>query len=297
MEEELGHLGVTLLVQLHLGSGGAASLVQTLIEVLGLASKVRPLPFCLGSGLSLGLQLLLHLLNSALELLDGLLDLGHQGLLVLQLGGNTGHLSILSANLGLKFLSGSLQIGNGLLHDLQFSLNLPPLLLQIAPGPLLLVNTALKLVQSRLQLLLDSHQVVHLVIGHLQVLGGLGRVLSNVLLLLVQLVNDLILVSNFVIESLDGVISSTLLLAQLLDDNLKISNVLLDGHSLQLKSLLVIGGINSCLLSLGKLLSGFSQSNLKISLLAGDGGLSLVVLAQVTLLSLYLLDESLLLLL
>merc|ERR1712155_237503 len=223
MEEELGHLGVTLLVQLHLGSGGAASLIQTLIEILGLASKVRPLPFCLGSGLSLGLQLLLHLLNSALELLDGLLDLGHQGLLVLQLGGNTGHLSILSANLGLKFLSGSLQIGNSLLHDLQFSLNLPPLLHQVAPGPLLL--------------------------------------------------------------------------AQLLDDNLKISNVLLDGHSLQLKSLLVIGGINSCLLSLGKLLSGFSQSNLKISLLAGDGGLSLVVLAQVTLLSLNLLDESLLLLL
>merc|ERR1719445_1782845 len=104
--------------------------------------------------------------------------------------------------------------------------------------------------------------MVNLVIGNLKVFRGLCRVLSNVLLLLVELVDDLVLVGNLIVEGLDGVISVGFLLVQLLDDNLKISNVFLDGLSFHLQSLLVIGGINSSLLSLGKFVSGSCKINL-----------------------------------
>merc|ERR1740123_2772650 len=60
---ELGHLSLPLLVKLNLGASGAAGLIQTLAQVLQLTGEVRPLPLSLGSTLSLGLELLLHLLD------------------------------------------------------------------------------------------------------------------------------------------------------------------------------------------------------------------------------------------
>merc|ERR1711963_973045 len=74
-----------LLVQLNLGTGGSGGLTKTLTEVLQFTSEVRSLALSLGSALSLSLKFLLHLLNSGLNLLDGLLDLGNQGLFILQL--------------------------------------------------------------------------------------------------------------------------------------------------------------------------------------------------------------------
>merc|ERR1719412_1025468 len=74
---QLCHLGLSLLVQFNLSAGGAAGLVQTLAQALQLAGEVRPLPLGLGTALPLGLEFLLHLLNPGLDLLDGLLDLGH----------------------------------------------------------------------------------------------------------------------------------------------------------------------------------------------------------------------------
>ena len=58
-----------------------------------------------------------------------------------------------------------------------------------------------------------------------------------------------------------------------------------------------LGAGNSHSIALGQLVSGASKSDLEVGLLAGDGGLSLVVLAQVALLRLDLLDQSLLLVL
>ena len=121
--------------------------------------------------------------------------------------------------------------------------------------------------------------------------------LADVFLLLVELVDDLILVGNLVIEGPDGVVSGSLLLAKFLNDNLQVSDIFLDSGGLQLQGFLVIGGVNSGLLSLGQLVSGASQGHLQVSLLTGDLGLSLVILAKVALLGLNLLDQSFLLIL
>merc|ERR1719336_1023472 len=94
---QLGHLGLSLFVQFNLSAGGAAGLVQTLAQALQLAGEVRPLPLGLGTALSLGFKFLLHLLNPGLDLLDGLLNLGHEGLLVLQLAHQARGILLLAA--------------------------------------------------------------------------------------------------------------------------------------------------------------------------------------------------------
>ena len=82
---ELGHLSLTLLVQLNLGRGGSSGLSEALSHVLKTASQVGPLALGLGASLPLGLQLLLELLDMGLILLDALLDLDNQALLVIKL--------------------------------------------------------------------------------------------------------------------------------------------------------------------------------------------------------------------
>merc|ERR1719445_473793 len=145
---QLGHLSLSLLVQFNLGTGGSGGLIETLTEVLQLTSKVRSLALSLGSPLSLSLKFLLHLLNSCLDLLDGLLDLGNQGLFILQLAHQTRGILLLASNGILKFLSGSLKFRNSFLHNLQFSLNLPSFLLNVGSATLLLLIRALQLIKS-----------------------------------------------------------------------------------------------------------------------------------------------------
>merc|ERR1719433_2199239 len=57
---ELVHLSLPLLVELHLGGGGTAGLIETLAQLVDLPGKVRPLPLGLGASLTLSLKLLLH---------------------------------------------------------------------------------------------------------------------------------------------------------------------------------------------------------------------------------------------
>merc|ERR1719328_705696 len=114
---QLGHLSLSLLVKLDLGTGCPAGLTQSLTEVLQLPGEVRPLPLSLGSALPLGLEFFLHLLNPGLNLLDGLLDLGHQGLLVLQLAHQGSAVLLLTLDGIFKLLPGSLKLRDSLLHD------------------------------------------------------------------------------------------------------------------------------------------------------------------------------------
>merc|ERR1719400_1019991 len=181
-----------LLVQLNLGRGGSRGLSETLSHVLKLASQVGPLALGLGASLPLGLQLLLELLNMSLVLLDGILDLGNQALLVVKLGEEDAGVLLLALDGGLELLLGPLLVGNGLLGDLQLTLNLPPLLLNVGTATLLLLQRGLQLIQGALKLALDLVEVSHLVLGGGQILSGLGRVLADVLLLLVQLVDHLV---------------------------------------------------------------------------------------------------------
>merc|ERR1719336_3771206 len=147
---QLGHLSLSLLAKLNLGTGGTAGLVQTLTKILELTGEVRPLPLSLGTSLPLSLKLLLHLLNPGLDLLDGLLDLGHQGLLVLELAHQARGILLLAANGILQLLPGPLKLRDGLLQDLQLALNLAPLLLNIGSATLLLLIRTLKFIKSGL---------------------------------------------------------------------------------------------------------------------------------------------------
>merc|ERR1719166_897383 len=237
------------------------------------------------------------ILNPGLDLLDGLLDLGHQGLLVLQLAHQSSAVLLLALDGALKFIPGPLQLGDGLLHDPQLSLDLPSLLLDVGTGALLLLVGALQLVQSGLQLALDLVEVTDLVLGHLQVLHGLGGVLADVLLLLVELVDDLILVGDLVIETLDGVVPVGLLLLQLLNGHIDVINVLLDGHNLLLEDLLVLHGVLAGRLPLGELVLSLNQLSLKSGHLGSHLGLLVVIHGQIALLLLQLGQQSLLLLL
>merc|ERR1719394_2074685 len=114
---------------------------------------------------------------------------------------------------------------------------------------LLLLVRALQLIKSGLKLVLDLVQMVDLVLSNLKIFLGLGGILADVLLLLVQLVDDLILVGNLVIEAADGVVAVGLLLLQLLDGNIDVINVLLDGNSLLLQDLLVLHSLGQFVLS------------------------------------------------
>merc|ERR1719394_2244199 len=295
VSSQLGHLSLSLLVQFNLGTGGSGGLIETLTEVLQLTSKVRSLALSLGSPLSLSLKFLLHLLNSGLNLLDGLLDLGNQGLFVLQLAHQTRGILLLASNGILQFLPGSLQLRNSFLHHLQLSLNLPSLLLNVGSATLLLLIRALQLIKSGLKLVLDLVQMVDLVLSNLEVLLGLGGILADVLLLLVQLVDDLILVGNLVIQAADGVVAVGLFLLQLLDGNIDVINVLLDGNSLLLQDLLVLHSILTVLLSLGQFVLSSLELLLIVSNLSCGLGLLLVVDGEVALLLLQLGQQGLLL--
>merc|ERR1719367_1170702 len=224
---ELGNLGFPLLVELNLGGGGTAGLVKTLTKLVDLPGKVGPLPLGLGAGLALGLQLLLHGLNATLDLLDSLLGLGNQVLLVVKLGRQLSVVLLLVANGDLEVPLGALKLDNTVLGHLQVTLNLPLLLLHSCPGLLLLVQAALKLSKGGLKLGLDRGKVVDLLVGADHVIVGLSLVLSNVLLLLVELVDDLVLLSNLILEHLDGVVAVALLQLDLGDGKLDVFNLLL----------------------------------------------------------------------
>ena len=69
---QLGNLILPLLVELHLGVGSSASLVQPVSELLNLPGKVRSLPLGLGARLTFCLKFFFQLLDAGLNLLDSL---------------------------------------------------------------------------------------------------------------------------------------------------------------------------------------------------------------------------------
>merc|ERR1719333_1249734 len=247
-------------------------------HVLKLASQVGPLALGLGASLPLGLELLLELLDMGLVLLDALLDLGNQALLVIKLGEEDAGVLLLALDGGLELLLGPLLVGDGLLGDLQLTLNLPPLLLNVGTATLLLLQRGLQLIQGALKLALDLVEMSHLVLGGGQILSGLGRVLADVLLLLVQLVDHLVLVGNLVVQAAEGVVTVGLLLLDLLDGHLDIVNVLLHSGALLLQQLFLGQGILTGSLLGNEGILGVSQVNLQ----AGDGssGLGLLVVVD-----------------
>merc|ERR1712113_821028 len=100
--------------------------------------------------------------------------------------------------------------------------------------------------------------MVNLVLSNLEILHSLGRVLTHMLLLLIQLIDNLILVGNLIIKRPDVVIPVGLLLLQLLDCKFKVLNVLLNSNIVSFKSLLILSGLLALSLHLYKLVTSFS---------------------------------------
>merc|ERR1719430_2694746 len=149
------HLGLALLVELHLGSGSAAGLIQTLTQLVNFPGQVGPLPLCLGTSLAFGLEFLLHGLDTALNLLDSLLGLGNKVLLVVKLGSKLGVVLLLVADGDLEVPLAALKLDHAILSHLKVALELPLLLLHSGPGLLLLVQAAFELTKGGFKLRLD----------------------------------------------------------------------------------------------------------------------------------------------
>lgn len=83
-----------------------------------------------------------------LQLLDLFLQLGDEGLLVLQLGGEGGDLLVLALDGLVEFLLVALEVGDGLLGELEVSLNLPAVLLDVGADLLLALQRVFQLVEG-----------------------------------------------------------------------------------------------------------------------------------------------------
>merc|ERR1719242_1373808 len=151
---QLDQLSLTLLVQLNLSAGVGANLSQPGAKVLKVPGQQGAILLSFGAVVALHGQLFVKLVNTGLELLDLLGVLGPKGLLVLNLSGNGGYLLVLALNSLAKLRVDTLKVGNSLLSQLEVTLNLPLLLLDIALSLLFTLKSVLTLIKGLLELAL-----------------------------------------------------------------------------------------------------------------------------------------------
>lgn len=118
------------------------------------------------------------------------------------------------------------------------------------PNFLFAFKGVLEFIESLLELDLDFGKMVDLVLGSLELLSGLLVDLALVLLFFVELVDELILVSNLVIEVADLVVFGSLILLGLLDRQFQILDVLLQAGDFLFQLLLSLEEVVSRLLFL-----------------------------------------------
>merc|ERR1719412_759281 len=174
----------------------------------------------------LHVDLLIQLVHADGELLDLLGVLAAEGLLVLDLGADGGNLLLLALDSLGQLGVDPLEVGHGLLGQLQVSLDLPLHLLSITLGLLLTLQSILALVQGLLQLALHLGQVVAPVLGRLDVLLSLLSPLSSRLLVLAQLGDEVLLVSDLLAQSPDLAVLGHLVILALLDGGLQLLDLL-----------------------------------------------------------------------
>merc|ERR1719376_638218 len=151
-------------------------------------------------------ELLIQLPEPGLQLLGLLGILGSKSGLVVNLSGKSTALLVLAGSSSLKLTLNTLQVSEGLLGQLQVSLDLSLGLFHIPLHLLLPLKSIFCLVESLLKLSLDTGQVVALVLAGLDVLLNLLATISTAPLLLAQLGDHVTLVSDLVLESADLVI-------------------------------------------------------------------------------------------
>merc|ERR1719191_1045147 len=201
-----GQLALSLLVELHLGGGVGAGLLQAGGDVLNVLLQHGAALLGLGAVSSLNIQLLIKLLNAGHQLLGLLGVLGGQGGLVIDLGGESARFLLLAGDSAQQLSLDTLQVGDGLLGQLQVSLQLPLGLLNISLHLLLSLQSILGLIQSLLQLSLNARQMVALVLSSLDIFLGLLPGVTNIPLLLAQLADHVGLVRDLVLQGSDLVV-------------------------------------------------------------------------------------------
>merc|ERR1719153_780072 len=212
---------LALLVQLDLGAGVGASLLKTTAEVLDVAGQSSSVLLGLGPVLPLNVQLLVQLLDPGLQLLDLLAVLGTESSFVLDLGRHGHQLLLLPLQSSTKISLDPVKVANSLLSQLEVALDLPLELLHVTLGLFLPLESILSLVERLLKLSLDLAQVVAPVLHGLDVLLGLLPALAGTLLLLGQLGDQLLLVSDLLPQGVDLVVLGALVLLALLAGGLQ----------------------------------------------------------------------------
>merc|ERR1719249_352911 len=203
---EAGKLALPLLVELHLGGGVGAGLLQPGRDVLDVLLQHGAALLGLGAVATLDSQLLVKLLKPGLQLLGLLGVLGAKGGLVVDLGGKSASLLVLAGGSSLELTLDALKVSDGLLGELQVSLDLPLGLLNVSLDLLLPLKGILSLIKSLLKLSLDTGQMVALILGGLDVLLGLLATVGAAPLLLAELGDHVTLVGNLVLEGADLVV-------------------------------------------------------------------------------------------
>merc|ERR1719430_2829902 len=203
---QAGKLALPLLVELHLSGGVGASLLQPGRDVLDVLLQHGAALLGLGAVATLDSQLLVKLLKPGLQLLGLLGVLGAKGGLIVDLGGKSAALFVLAGGGSLQLSLHALKVSDGLLGELQVSLDLPLGLLNVSLDLLLPLKGILGLIKSLLQLSLDTGEMVALVLGGLDVLLRLLATVGTAPLLLAELGDHVTLVGNLVLEGADLVV-------------------------------------------------------------------------------------------
>merc|ERR1719211_146226 len=203
---EAGKLALPLLVELDLGGGVGAGLLQPGSDVLNVLLQHGAALLGLGAVSTLNGQLLVQLLKPGLKLLCLLGILGSESGLVVDLCGQSTALLVLAGRGSLELALHAVEVREGLLGQLQVSLNLPLRLLNVTLDLLLPLEGILGFVQSLFKLSLDARKVVALVLGSLDILLGLLATVSAAPLLLTQLGDHVALVGDFILEGTDLVV-------------------------------------------------------------------------------------------
>merc|ERR1711963_1294965 len=160
------------LLQLSLGGGVGASLLQAGGDVLNVLLEHGAALLSLGTVASLNIEFLIKLLNAGHQFLGLLGVLGSKSGLVINFGRQSRSLLLLARNSSKKFSLDTLKIRDGLLGQFQVSLKLPLGLLNISLDLLLTLKSILSFIKSLLELSLYSGQMVALVLSSLDVLLG-----------------------------------------------------------------------------------------------------------------------------
>merc|ERR1712223_1141906 len=142
----------------------------------------------------------------SLEVLDLFGIFGSQSLFIINLGRDRGNFFVLPLHCSNKFRLDSFQVRNCLLGELKVTISFPLEFFNISLCLLFPFQTIFTFIKSLFKLTLDFVEMIAFVLHGLDVFLSLLTSLSNSTLLLLELSNHILLVSNFLLQGSDLVV-------------------------------------------------------------------------------------------